>query len=322
MIHRRFTGWTGKLVALCLLMGFADVATAEKPDAFPAVDLIAGSEPVYATIAIDPWDDERLAYLLFDGNIDQEYLRVYVWIPGSREFDPPVARRANREREFPTLEFRANSPGAGLTGGRDALMRWDLRYRVRSSGSYFDYARGVMVEREVTRHPYFEYSLGYGTAPRDGTTRTLTRMPLSLLIPGEFRPVRDWADVRSPSRPWTELDFYMQRIAQREGRRAVVRFRARLQHRSHPRHVWRDVTVVSLPPEGKCTLTISPYMQEPIFSEIIPFDVAFGDGHPVDLPFGWYQYDWQLDVPLLEVRPRDDHRVTINPQPLGPFDFE
>lgn len=308
--------------ALAIGLVAAGVARADRPAAFPTVDLIQGSQPVFAAIGINPWDTDQIAYLLFDGNVSQKYLRFYIWVPGSREFNPPVARRANREMEFPTVEFRADSPGAGLRGGQTAVMRWDFRYRERSSGSYFDYARGVMVERERTTRPFFEFTLGYGTGPRDGTTRALARMPLSLIIPGEFSTISEWSELRTINRPWNDLDFYMHRQAQREGRRAVVRFVARMQHRSHPRNTWRDVTVVNLPSEAKINLVIRPYMQEPIFSEAIPFDIAFGDGQPVDLPFGWYEYEWGIDSPDIQVRARDDHRIHINPQPLGPFDFE
>lgn len=326
MHGRNITKWVflGLLLG-ALSHGSAQEAKPEEVEAFPEVELSEASSPRYGVIPIDVWHPARVAYLLFDGNVNEGYKRMYVWIPGDRKYGRPVAMNANSDNQFRSLEFESRNEISGR-GGMQALVKYNFSYRRRTHSGlhrYFDYAKGEWVERgsgKVTHSPRFDFLCDFMVAPRTGAAMTSGRAALDLGIYGSLGSSTTWEELPKVSRPWEELRIYMTRIATREGRRAVVRFQARLQY--HSVDGWRNVDVRSLAEETEISLVIRPYMEEPVFEGVLSFEEAFGEGKPVDLPFGWYEYEWDMSSPGIKVLPRRDEHVTLVPQPLGPDDFE
>ena len=82
------TALAGALMFLACSGGLAadkdEKPAVKKPKEYPEVELQEDSKPRYAAIALDSWNEGR-AYLLFDGNKDKGYPRMYVWIPETRK---------------------------------------------------------------------------------------------------------------------------------------------------------------------------------------------------------------------------------------------
>lgn len=275
------------------------------PEAFPRVDLVPNSVPQYGAVKLDPWG-MNILYFVFDGNVENGYNRMYVWVPEGREYARPTALNARHEHTFPTITWRTEKDDevaetaytfrairqTGRTGGRDA----------RTS---IDYETGKTVTRSaVSSRPYtnisFRYNLTYtrDRSPRGGPNLLRVNIPApshdhsrrSISLSTNFTEV-------IPQAAWNNIHFRwsVDRQYGAEQNNAVLRFSGRPQHGSgsNRRHVSFDAI-----PQGffDINLRISPYQKAPAFTKTIPMIDLANNGLTVDIPFGWYRAAYDAET--------------------------
>lgn len=290
----------------------ADADETGKPEGFPDVDLLGGSIPRYTAVVVDAWTKD-VGYLMFDGNVEEGYPRVYIWVPGDMDYRRPVMKRVVGENEFSPFEFFSTGDG------KQAVIEWQAKWGIRTHGSYdrLDYKTGKMVhvERETTRTPAFFYRCNYMRAKGTVRTHTTKDFTLNIGIDGEFRTSESWEDLPEAIAPWEQLRFYMIRQQTPEEKRGKVLFRGRLQFWSI--NQWRDIVIRAFPEDAGATLSIRPYMEPPVYSNSFGVKEAFDTGVEVELPYGWYEYNWDFKCDGVNVTPRKDFHVVLTPQPFS-----
>jgi len=320
----RIQKYLGIFLTLAILWGSASILRAQsssaaaktpaeggKPEKFPDVDLMAGSMPRYAAITVDAWTKET-AYILFDGNTDKGYNRLYFWVPGHIKYNRPVKKNDTGDKAFAPFDFFSTGDG------QQAVIEWELKWGLRSYGphKWFDYLRGVWVEvdAEVTKSPYFLYRCNYARARGTVRSRSTSAFPLSLGIDGEFTVSDSWEDLPPAIAPWERMHFYMARQQVVEGKKGRLHFMGKLQHWAV--HRWWDVVIRAFPVDTAISLSINPYLDPPVYSNNITVAEAFETGVDVELPYGWYEYKWDFKCDGVNVIPRKDHHIVLTPQPF------
>ncbi len=322
------------------LSGAADGA-GQRPETFPSVPLASDSKPYYAAVGVDVWNDRASAYLLFDGNPKLGYRRMYVWIPGDGEYGQPGVFTASADGRFAPLEFQSRSLRAGKPEPGRAIVRWvftaassvehrpeqrivqpERRETRRTGGDTrrrrFDYARGEYVtEGSVTPEVVetvvipastriipaatitninfgFQHSVGVG--PPESTATTMERMPLHLEWNGSLRAGANWDATAERHFPMASaLNLSMRQRARGrvlEGRRREMHFSGGL----------TDVKIHSLPENAEVILMAAPWRHAPTVESRIPPVEFFARGKTLPLPFGWYEFKWDMNCPWLTIR--------------------
>lgn len=258
------------------------------PEAFPEVDLMTDSEPRYTAITLDDWG-EVTAYLLFDGNLETGYPRLYVWVPGHQDYGTPVVLRADGEGHYRPLRYRVQNDQ-----GDTSEIVWNLRWRFQlSRGSEMDYLSGEMIERERFRYVRFWFNLDFRRVARDAPNQ-----PLHLFVPGWLQTTPEWPEVADipPARrePWNHLRMTVDVDRRVQGEEVILNMQARLWHR----HDVRQVNVERMPdPFFDVDLTVSPYLQAPVFEERLPFQRLLQEGVQLPVEPRWYAFEWRYEFP-------------------------
>ena len=173
LFGRGYTGLVATMIAVWLWAPEAvragDDQAGEGPEEFPSVTLEEDSTPRFGAFYLDPWHEDIL-YVLFDGNRETGYRRMYAWIPGSRDYDDPVPLSVDADNRFRTISWRAEKD--------DEIATTDYAFRSwRSTGTHgerthIDYVTGetqVRAARPFT-NINIRYTLDYmrDRAPRGG----------------------------------------------------------------------------------------------------------------------------------------------------------
>lgn len=293
-------GCAGVVVALLAawlgspeLLRAGDNQGAEGPGEFPSVALEEDSTPRYGAFYLDPWY-ENILYVLFDGNRETGYRRMYAWIPGSRDYAHPVPFRVDADNNFRTISWRAE---------RDhEIATTDYTFRSwRSTGTHgertdIDYVTGetqVRAARPFT-NINIRYTLDYmrDRAPRGGENRLQLRIP----DPPRGHSIHlatNFADVH-PRAAWEQVDFYwdVERRYTPNEDKAQLHLKGRAQLGTHSHN--RGITLGAVP-RGFFDLevAIAPYMKDPVFQETVPAVELVNEGLIIDLPFGWYTISYR-----------------------------
>lgn len=253
-----------------------------RPDKFPEVRLIAESSPRYAALSFDAWAETEV-YLLFDGNLEQGYNRLYVWIPGDRQYGTPVALTAAADRTFAPLLRRVN-------GGEDEASEvvWNLRWGYGATGGTgVSYLTGETVTREIRRHANFGFNLNYIRE-----RRSVRGQRLEITIPGSLPTVTAWQDLPRGLAPWNALRVNVQVNQQPVSDQITLRLTARLLHAD------RTCPVLSMPdPFFKINLSVAPYMQAALFETEQQFQDLLQTGASVTVDPRWYSIAWDYQLP-------------------------
>ncbi len=276
---------TGGLLVLIFLLSARAIAL---PEAFPEVDLLSDSVPRYTALTLDDWGGVT-AYILFDGNLETGYPRLYVWIPEHANYGTPVLLRADGDGFYQPLQYRVEKDG-----GEYSDIAWNIRWRYQlSRGSEPDYLTGEMIERERVRYVRFWFNLdfrrGQGNAPEN---------QLHLIIPGYLHTTAEWGDVpdiSAPRRePWNHLRVTVDVDRQVEGDQIILAMRARLWHRHHSRRV----SVERMPEQFfNVDLSVSPYLNDPVYEEQLTFQTLLIHGVKLPVEPRWYSFVWDYEFP-------------------------
>ena len=295
----------GTFGVLALFMTFA-AQGAERPKAFPKVDLLPGSIPYYAPVLLDT-ETNAVGYVLFDGNVSNGYERIYFWSPDDPSFRTPKMFRWNPEaRRFGPAKFTPRH------GKDDIKLDWWFGWG-RRGGAYehFDYITGTTRKGVGAVFPVFVFYCDYARQPRSGARGESL---VDITISGELN-ASVWTNMPVAIQPWHTLNYYMGVKLVREKEAApLAHFDGRLNY-GHSR-----IEVRSLPRETVCSLVVAPYMGVPIYSNDVTWSEAIVKGIDVKLEYGWYDLSWNMDCPGLLVRPRLDQSVRATPYPITRFD--
>lgn len=285
---------------MSVLNCFYAVAAEEVPEEFPEVALSAGSKPRYTALALDE-EIDQVAYVLFDGNVTDGYRKIYVWIPGDPKYKNPVAIRTTAEgNNFPPFERTQSVKDKDKD---KASISWRLAWRTRRSGgkrTRVDYATGktTTTTSKVVTYAVFPFTVDYAYGRHTGLARGSSKAPLDISIHGELRVSDTWEELPKALAPWKKVYFNMTRTAQYEKEKGRLLFKGRLLHSHH-----RPCTVRSLPEDTEIILSINPYLEAPVYSNMLSVAEAFADGVGVELPYGWYRYRWSFKCNGLKVSP-------------------
>lgn len=269
----------GSAVLLWLAAGSVHGQT--RPESFPAVELIDESQPRYASISLDVWGNST-AYVLFDGNDEVGYERIYVWSPGDAQFGTPVAFRVGEANRFPPLQRRTD----GEEGEVSELV-WNLGWGYHhTGGTHFSYTTGETVERDRGRSARFSYNLNY---LRDRPATAGSR--LHLTMSGHLPATGDWTAVRDGSRPWNAIRTMVNVTRHIDRDKIILRLAGRLMHQNH------RVAIEALPDQFfDVNVSVSPYMKDPLYSDVLSFHDLFHTGVEVILEPRWYSINWDYQL--------------------------
>jgi len=255
-------------------------------ETYPEVPLQEGSAPVFMTIATEPFT-LKPAYLLFDGNVKSGYSRVYVWCPGDAKYGNPVPLAA-ADKKFPKLEFeKTHEQGK-------SLVSWTIGYDIRehgSGGSYFDYVTGKTIEREASKVTVaqFTFSVDYKLADSKSLNTAGRNFPLDLTISGVVNGGGSRTNLPPALAPWNQLRIDLAVTASPSDKKGgSLTFVGKLFWGGSP------CVVRSLPKTSEFYLKVAPFREEPIFADNVDPVLAFGAGHTVEAPFGWYDFSWKF----------------------------
>ena len=280
------------------------------PDRFPEVPLTADCQPRYAVIAVDP-QTNQVGYLLFDGNVNAGYGRMYVWVPGDAHYGKPVAVAAAGEagKLAPFLISGTNRQG-------HVSMTWAFTWAKRQAGGkqqWFDYLTGKTITKETDAVTYtaFGFNLDYQAGGRGASAGSSGAASLDVGIVGEIPTSDAWTNLPPSIAPWTQLNFFMTMTPQYEKDKAKLQFKGRLNY-------WHwGCTVRSLPVDSKLVLAVAPYMEPAVYSNELSVAEAFGQaGVAVEVSPGWYDMYWDMSCEGLGVVARRDYDVSPAPYPV------
>ena len=292
------------LLALGVAGRAADKAP-ERPANFPRVELAPGSRPYYASVMLD-METNTIGYVCFDGNVSNGFERLYFWSPDDPAYRTPKAFRYNAEtRRFGPVKF---SPRHSKD---DIKLDWWFSWR-RSGGSYehFDYITGQTRKGTSAIIPYFVFYCDYARQPRSGA-RADSLVDITMM--GDIS-ASVWTNMPAPLQPWQTLNYYMGVKLVRAKDSTVAHFTGLLSY-GHSR-----CEVRALPRDTVCTLVVSPYLGEPVYSNEVTWSEAIVKGVDVKLDYGWYDLSWDMACPGLRVRARLDAQVRPTPFPVTRFD--
>ncbi len=274
---------------------------------FPDVPLVADSVPLFTTLALDE-TGEHAAYILFDGNADNQYQRAYVWIPNHARYGRPVTLSRGEGEFFPPLTIPVpDAPNVETTW---QLRAWNERHgghgeHVRTR---HDYLTGETISETISAReerfiPRFDFRVRYRHAGRYARSLQNASDALDVLIEGRLSTGNSWDDRPDPDTPWHDL--YL-RFSVDEERLEEERHTGRLVfqlHVGHHRHHFGRARFTHIPDNARVQLDVSPYMEEPAFSEALPPARLLAGGFPVTLPYGWYEFKAALSVEGLTATP-------------------
>lgn len=273
-----------ELVLCLVLLPVLSIAVSEKPKEFPKVDLAGGSKPRYAAIAMDE-TQSKVAYILFDGNINsKDGYKIYVWIPDDLKYKNPVAMRAIDGNKFSPLSI-----GGPILKKDVASISWQLRWETRCSpDTDVDYVTGKTTKLKVVTYPVFGFSIDY--------LRGQGRAAVDITIHGEMSTSDTWEKLPNVLAPWDHVNFMMtfQPVYKKE--------KGRIQFKGNLYYGYWGCTVRSLPDDSEIMLTVSPYMEPPIYSNTLSVAEAFGTGVDVEVPYGWYNFTWSFTCDNLKTQ--------------------
>ena len=286
---------TGTAVLL-LSLWFAAAAAQAGPGGFPDVPLMEGSQPRYAVLALDA-AGKKAAYLLFDGNTQAGYKRVYVWTPADRAFKTPRPLAISENNRFGPI-------GIELTPAEKqekAQVVWQVSWSRRTVGGTHkrkDYATGktITTTSERRTHSVFGFSCHFAHPPQEGAASPTSNPPLDLVMSGDMGTKTEWKQVGGPFAPWHRLTFGMSFNAARGEDTGRIRFKGRLYYGNRP------CNVRSMPTHARVSLKVEPYMEKPVYENSVPATEAMTQGIEVELPYGWYTFRWGMSCPPLKIR--------------------
>ena len=288
----------------------ATAASAAMTNDFPKVALAAGSAPQYSVLVIDPLV-ERVAYVLWDGNVKDGFGRVYVWVPGDAKYGTPIAAASGEGNKFPPFTFSSS-------GSQEvANVSWQLGWDRRTGGgtySYLDYATGKTIthEGEQITYPVFIFDVNYTRGDRSLAASPQASYPLDVRIYGEMGATTVWTNLPPAFAPWNNLNYWMDvKTVYGEREKSGLSFTGRLYYAHWP------CTVRSTPKVSKVDLMVSPYLEAPTYSNAVTY-VEASSGIKVEVPFGWYDLLWRFTCPGLNVQSRLDYWVVYSPFPYPP----
>lgn len=271
------SGW---LPILVFLPWIAAVSVAEtRPESFPEVALSTGSTPRYAAMHLDPWG-RQIAYVLFDGNNESGYGRVYVWVPGHPQYGTPVLLAAGDGNRFPPVRQRTEHED------QTAEVLWTMRWGRSGGGTHTSYLTGETVERR--RGIQFGYSIDYGRE-----SRHVRGSRLALTIPGYFSTTPDWSEVSPGIAPWDNLRLQVNASRRADGQNMALRLSGRMWHQ-HPSRVCSFSTM----PESffNVDLSVSPYMKPALYSSELSFQELVHSGVEIFVEPRWYSIVWNYSL--------------------------
>lgn len=274
LIPAAFFGW----------IVFPALSMAALPAAYPAVQLREDSSPRYAAVNLDPWG-RNTAYLLFDGDQQNGYPRMYVWIPGDARYGTPVAMMAGQENRYPPLRLR-------VEGDADeaAEVVWNLRwgYHHSGGGGGVNYYTGEQVSaRPRSRHARISYEVNYARERRN-----VRGSRLALTIPGTLSFASEWDGAPRPQVPWEAINISLSVNRVLEQDQIALRMGSRFYHQSN-----RIVVVETIPDAFfDVQLSVSPYLKPAIYREDVPFESLLRSGVRVPVEPRWYSIAWTCEL--------------------------
>ena len=303
------TGKTILAVGVGLLASAAALAEVpSRTNEFPAVALAAASDPRYVVISVDPFTN-RLAYVLYDGNVKDGYGRIYVWMPEDPKYGRPVSATVAEGNKFPPLTFTSTN------GDEAAIVSWQLSWERRTSGprSYFDYTTGKTVNQgDSVTYLALPFDVDYMRGDRSLLGAGGAAAPLDVRIHGEVGASAVWTNLPAAVTPWSQLNFWMDVKSEYYEKGGALSFTGRLYYAHWP------CTVHSLPKSAKVDLTVGPYLEGPSYSNTLTHTEALVTGVKVEVPFGWYDIMWRFFCPGLSVVSRQDYWIVLSPHPFPP----
>ena len=284
-----------------MLLGAVTALGAWGQATFPDVPLVADSVPRFATLALDE-TGEHAAYILFDGNVENQYQRAYVWIPNHARYGRPVALSRGEGDLFPPLTIPVpDAPNVETTW---QLHTWNERHGGHGEHTRHDYLTGgtvTVAAREARMVPRFDFRVRYRHAGRYARSLASASDALDVMIEGRLSTGNSWNERPEPEPPWHNL--YL-RFSVDEERLEDERHKGRLIFQlqvGHHRHHFSRVRFNHVPDSARIQFDVSPYLEDPVFSESLPPARLLAGGFPVTLPYGWYEYRAELTVDGLTV---------------------
>lgn len=290
---------------------FATVAAAaetpERPEKFPDVPLGAKSVPRYASVALDT-EGTEVAYVLFDGNVEDGYDKMFVWVPDDDRYGKPKSIKSDDEKIYPPFGIKSSTSRA-LTK-EEVTIAWSMRWYIHSGRHRVrNYRTGEMEERDVGNYPVFHFNVDFERKPpRMGIAAQEDSVNIDLGIRGYLKTSMTWTNCPNPVLPWKELDFYVTPEPAYERGKSFLRFKGRLSY-----YYWWPCRIGQISDQTEITLTVSPYLEDPVYSDKVNAADLFGEGVLVELPYGWYDCSWDIKDVGLKVVPRDDRRRLVHP---------
>lgn len=291
---RRLCRW-----GLVLVLAAA-AAHAAPPARFPDVPLSPGSRPMYAFLGADSWTN-RIAYVLFDGNLSNGYSRAYVWAPDFSRYEKPLLLKRVDERGFEPFSI-VSTNGEGLGAAVTWSLAWSVETHGRAAGSHqvFDYVTGQMKTVNVpaqaaSSNVVFGYRLNYRQGPPMAVGSS-GPVPLELNTSGRLGVLAVWSNIPSAGvSPWRGVSFSMAPKLSHERAGPRLAFTCVVSGGGNP------LQFVSMPESSEVTLMITPYMEKPVVSNTVSAAEAFSKGMAVDVPYGWYNNRFLFRCPGLGV---------------------
>lgn len=284
-----------RVVAAVLAIGAAVAGFAQesssgggKPKEFPKVAFEAGSQPRYAALGMDSWTGTT-AYVVLDGTRSNGYSRMYVWIPGDRQYGKPVELRMLSEGNvFAPIERKdANEE-------EKSEIRWRVGHarRGRSAGSetYVDYATGQTRTRSWGASSGFVivFNVDFAHGDRHALPGMSGGLPVDLTLRGDLPTYESWEKVpASGFAPWTRLSMHLaHRVADGRNRdMAQVSLRYAGMHTGVG-----SCTVRSMPLNQDVVVTVTPYLEPPAYSNVVSLAELTQKGVDMEIPYGWYTF--------------------------------
>lgn len=252
--------------------------------------LAADADPRYSVVAGDAWQG-KTTYLLFDGNTQQGYRRLYVWVPGDKGYETPKPVAAGENGVFPPIALVQQREG------QSSAITWQFsarkqEWRRGGDQTRFDYATGekVVVEGGAVEsgvNTAFDYQVNY-VRELGGSEK------VDLVIRGGLPVAAEWGKRPGAVAPWDGIPFgtSVKRSATAEGARLT--FSPGL----------GGATVRALPSSARVTIKVLPYLGEPIEEKSLPATEAFASGFSVDVPFGWYNFESSFECEGIKANPQ------------------
>jgi len=299
-------------VAACILLPSElpaegkETATEEEQNLFPDVDLAEGSIPRYVALATSPFDNSQAAYVMFDGDTDRGYKRVYVWVPDNLTYGRPKPFRINSEGNFGPVEFENRQDN--LAGRLAWQLSWYRGSQTAGTVSHFDYRTGknVTSTRKAGTWSVFGFMLNY--AYGNPAKKKAAVYPLDIIISGQLQPTTgNMTAFPAPLAPWENLAVSAEHeVYQGRKDEGGLRLTTGLyRHNS-------KVEIRSLPDDAVIKLEVFPYLEDAVFSkDFTDWEDVFVKGVEVPLKYGWYE--WQRTFSCDGLPPYDTGRGGLIP---------